>query len=208
MTVAIKPNQHPHSGHPYAMTFRARDDYFTLYEETWFSTGSGQVCKPGEPALAKSARVNVFPFAFQNATQLQELCQRNGLSVAALMMKNELHCQTSAFLHDDFNKKWEVMKDAVCRGMHTEGLLPGPYQVNRRACALYKSLQAKGFTNDFLTAINWVNTFAIAVSEENAAGGRVVTAPTNGASGIIPAVLCCMTNSFTRLILTPLPAFF
>ena len=66
----------------------------------------------------------------------------------------------------------------------------GPYQVNRRACALYKSLQAKGFTNDFLTAINWVNTFAIAVSEENAAGGRVVTAPTNGASGIIPAVLC------------------
>lgn len=65
VTVAIKSNQQPHSGHPYAMTFRAVDDYFTLYEETWFSTGSGQVCKPGEPALAKSARVNVFPLLFK-----------------------------------------------------------------------------------------------------------------------------------------------
>lgn len=208
VSVSIPSNPQAHPGNPYAMTFRARDDWFTLYEETWFSVGDGQVQKAGEAMMPSS--VTPHPFEFQNANELLILCQQNGLSVAALMMKNELHCQTSGFLHDDFNKKWEVMKDAVYRGMHTEGLLPGPYQVNRRACALYKSLQAKGFTNDFLTAINWVNTFAIAVSEENAAGGRVVTAPTNGASGIIPAVLCWYdkfiheldTYSVTRFFLT------
>ncbi|MGV4242177.1 L-serine ammonia-lyase [Citrobacter freundii] len=189
VTVAIKPNQQPHSGHPYAMTFRARDDYFTLYEETWFSTGAGQVRKPGEPVPERAAQKNAFPFAFQNAAQLQELCQRNGLSVAALMMKNELQVHSQAALHDYFAYVWAIMQQAVHRGLHTEGLLPGSYQVPRRACSLYKLLAMKPSANDFLTNLNWVNAFAIAVSEENAAGGRVVTAPTNGASGIIPAVL-------------------
>lgn len=84
----------------------------------------------------------------------------------------------------------------------------GPYKVPRRACALYKSLQAKGYTNDFLTALNWVNTFAIAVSEENAAGGRVVTAPTNGASGIIPAVLCWYDKFYHELDTSAVTRFF
>ncbi|HFI7755575.1 TPA: serine dehydratase beta chain, partial [Escherichia coli] len=101
--VAIISNPQAHPGHPYAMTFRARDDWFTLYEETWFSVGDGQVQKAGEAMIPSS--VTPHPFEFQNANELLKLCQQNGLSVAALMMKNELHCQTSAFLHDDFNKK-------------------------------------------------------------------------------------------------------
>lgn len=206
--IAILSSPQAHPGHPYAMTFRAKDDWFTLYEETWFSVGDGQVQKAGEANISSSTAS--YPYEFQNAKELLMLCQQNGLSVAALMMKNELQFHAATFLHENFNTKWLVMKDAIHRGMHTEGLLPGPYKVPRRACALYKSLQAKGYTNDFLTALNWVNTFAIAVSEENAAGGRVVTAPTNGASGIIPAVLCWYdkfiheldTSAVTRFFLT------
>ncbi|MBW9351527.1 L-serine ammonia-lyase [Citrobacter sp. EC_71] len=210
VTVTILANQQPHAGHPYAMTFRARDDYFTLYEETWFSTGAGQVRKPGASTPETAAQENVSPFAFQHAAQLQDLCQRNGLSVAALMMKNELQVHSQVALHDYFAHVWVIMQQAVHRGLHTEGLLPGPYQVPRRACALHKSLVMRPSANDFLTNLNWVNAFAIAVSEENAAGGRVVTAPTNGASGIIPAVLswydkfvCELDNaSVTRFFLT------
>jgi hypothetical protein len=130
----------------------------------------------------RAAQKNAFPFAFQNAAQLRELCQRNGLSVAALMMKNELQVHSQAALHDYFAYVWAIMQQAVHRGLHTEGLLPGSYQVPRRACSLYKLLAMKPSANDFLTNLNWVNAFAIAVSEENAAGGRVVTAPTNGAA--------------------------
>ncbi|WP_213133866.1 L-serine ammonia-lyase [Citrobacter sp. FP75] len=190
VTISILSNPQPHSGHPYAMTFRARDGFFTLYEETWFSTGAGQVRKLGEPVPVKPERIAAFPFAFRNAEQLQTLCQHNGLSVAALMMKNELRVHSQTALQEHFTQIWAAMKQAVHRGLHTEGLLPGPYQVPRRACALHKSLAMKPTANDFLTHLNWVNAFAIAVSEENAAGGMVVTAPTNGASGIIPAVLC------------------
>ncbi|HCB3586704.1 L-serine ammonia-lyase [Citrobacter koseri] len=191
VTVAVKiiANHHAHPGHPYAMTFRAKDNYFTLYEETWFSTGAGQVRKYGESAPVATDQTRASPFAFRNAAQLQALCQRNGLSVAALMMKNELNSHSQPSLQHYLTQVWEVMKQAVHRGLHTEGLLPGPYQIPRRACALHKSLCMKPSAADFLTTLNWVNVFAIAVSEENAAGGQIVTAPTNGASGIIPAVL-------------------
>ncbi|EJB8470440.1 L-serine ammonia-lyase [Citrobacter freundii] len=189
VAVTVRSNSQPHTGHPYAMTFRARDDYFTLYEETWFSTGAGQVHKLGETSPVAPEDDAVLPFAFHNAAQLLERCQRNGLSIAALMMKNELRVHSQAALQEYLTQIWAVMKQAVHRGLHTEGLLPGPYQVPRRACALHKLLAMKPSANDFLTNLNWVNAFAIAVSEENAAGGMVVTAPTNGASGIIPAVL-------------------
>lgn len=122
VTVVIKPNQQPHSGHPYAMTFRAVDDYFTLYEETWFSTGAGGSQTRRVGARENRAK-NAFPFAFQNAAQLQALCQRNGLSVAALMMKNELQMHSQAALHDYFAHVWAIMQRAVHRGLHTEGLL-------------------------------------------------------------------------------------
>lgn len=86
------------------------------------------------------------------------------------MMKNELQMHSQAALHDYFARIWAVMQQAVQRGLHTEGLLHGAYQVPRRACSLHKSLATRPSANDFLTNINWVNAFAIAVSEENAAG--------------------------------------
>ncbi|WP_176210272.1 serine dehydratase beta chain, partial [Salmonella enterica] len=182
--VKIIANHQAHPGHPYAMTFRARDDYFTVYEETWFSTGAGQVRKHGEPLTPSLPLRTVSPFEFSHAAQLLALCRRNGLSVAALMMKNELCRHSPQTLQNYLAQIWDVMQQAVYRGLHTEGVLPGPYQVPRRACALHKTLQANRSASDFLTALNWVNAFAIAVSEENASGGQIVTAPTNGACGI------------------------
>ncbi|MCS2168402.1 L-serine ammonia-lyase [Scandinavium manionii] len=208
VAVTIIANHQAHPGHPYAMTFRARDDWFTLYEETWFSIGDGQTRKAGEAKDHSATLATLSPFEFQNACELSLQCQRNGLSVAALMMKNELATRSALSVQEDLNRKWAVMKEAVQRGLNTEGLLPGPWQVPRRACALHKLLLVKGEANDFLTALNWVNVFAIAVSEENAAGGVVVTAPTNGASGIIPAVLCWYEKFIGELNASSVSRFF
>ncbi|EEP7064077.1 L-serine ammonia-lyase [Salmonella enterica] len=206
--VKIIANHQAHPGHPYAMTFRARDDYFTVYEETWFSTGAGQVRKHGEPLTPSLPLRTVSPFEFSHAAQLLALCRRNGLSVAALMMKNELCRHSPQTLQNYLAQIWDVMQQAVYRGLHTEGVLPGPYQVPRRACALHKTLQANRSASDFLTALNWVNAFAIAVSEENASGGQIVTAPTNGACGIIPAALCWYDKFVTPLEPGALTRFF
>lgn len=206
--VKIIANHQAHPGHPYAMTFCARDDYFTVYEETWFSTGAGQVRKHGEPLTPSLPLRTVSPFEFSHAAQLLALCRRNGLSVAALMMKNELCRHSPQTLQNYLAQIWDVMQQAVYRGLHTEGVLPGPYQVPRRACALHKTLQANRSASDFLTALNWVNAFAIAVSEENASGGQIVTAPTNGACGIIPAALCWYDKFVTPLEPGALTRFF
>lgn len=131
------------------MTFRARDDYFTVYEETRFSTGAGQVRKHGEPLTPSLPLRTVSPFEFSHAAQLLALCRRNGLSVAALMMKNELCRHSPQTLQNYLAQIWDVMQQAVYRGLHTEGVLPGPYQVPRRACALHKTLQANRSASDF-----------------------------------------------------------
>ncbi|SUG14244.1 L-serine ammonia-lyase [Salmonella enterica subsp. arizonae] len=119
--VKIIANHQAHPGHPYAMTFRARDDYFTVYEETWFSTGAGQVRKHGEPLTPSLPLRTVSPFEFSHAAQLLALCRRNGLSVAALMMKNELYRHSPQTLQNYLAQIWDVMQQAVYRGLHTEG---------------------------------------------------------------------------------------
>lgn len=207
--VALLANQHAHPGHPYAMTFRAKDAFFTLYEETWLSTGAGQVLQYGqsERVTPESAPAEV-PFTFEHAGQLQKLCERYGLSIAAMMMKNELCRHSRDDLQAYLQQIWAVMTRAIARGLHTEGLLPGPYRVPRRACALYKTLAAKPDANDFLSQLSWVNAYAMAVSEENAAGGQIVAAPTNGASGIIPAVLAWYDRYFSPLDSIALGRFF
>lgn len=206
--VVIITRQHAHPEHPYAMRFCASDGWFTLYEETWFSVGEGEIRKAGEVTVKTARRQELIPYQFDNADRLLKLCQQNGLSIAALMMKNEIARDPACLLHNEFAKKWAVMKEAVHRGLHTEGLLPGPFKVPRRACALHKSLQMKGSAHDFLTTLSWVNAFAIAVSEENAAGEVIVTAPTNGASGIIPAVLSWYEKFVTELDPSSITRFF
>lgn len=206
LNIDIVTNHHAHPVSPYAMTFRALDDYFSLHEETWYSIAGGQVYREGDVPQPKPRDERV-PFEFSSANELSNLCRNTGLSIAALMMKNELHIHTRSHIENDLNRLWSTMSQAIERGLHTEGLLPGPYKIPRRACALHKSLLMKPH-NDFITTLNWVNAFALAVSEENAAGGQIVTAPTNGASGIIPAVLGYYDKFVHRLDTNLLLRFF
>jgi L-serine dehydratase len=130
------------------------------------------------------------PYPFKSASELIRLCDEEALSISGLMMRNELASRGREELEARFAKIWGVMSEGIERGMKTEGLLPGPLRVPRRAVGLWRRLQASDhLSNDPMAIIDWVNMFAFAVSEENAAGGRVVTSPTNGACGVVPAVL-------------------
>jgi len=132
-----------------------------------------------------------LPHPFRSGKELLAMCESTGKSIARLMLENELTWRTEAEVRAGLLNIWHVMQACVARGCRTEGELPGPFHVRRRAAELYSTLtvQAERTLSDPLSVIDWVNLYAIAVNEENAAGGRVVTAPTNGAAGIIPAVM-------------------
>ena len=127
----------------------------------------------------------------QHAEDILKHCQENGLMFSTMMMRNELALRDKKEVEAHLHNVWKTMKDCIEHGVNTEGVLPGPLKVVRRAPSLYRLLQANSnrLANDPMHVIDWVNMFALAVNEENAAGGRVVTAPTNGACGIVPAVL-------------------
>jgi L-serine dehydratase len=130
------------------------------------------------------------PYPFGTAKELVAMCDNEALSISGLMLRNELVTHTSEELAERLAKIWGVMSESIERGMKTEGLLPGPLRVPRRSVGLWRRLQATdSLSKDPMTIIDWVNMFAFAVSEENAASGRVVTAPTNGACGVVPAVI-------------------
>lgn len=150
------------------------------------------------------------PYPFKYAADLQKHCKDTGLSLSALVMQNELALRSKEEIQQYLSSVWDVMKSGIERGVTTEGLLPGPLRVPRRAAALRRQLVTTDNTNmDPMAVIDWINMYALAVNEENAAGGRVVTAPTNGACGIIPAVLAYYDkfirpvneNSYTRYFL-------
>ena len=130
-----------------------------------------------------------LPCPFHSAEDLLRITQAQGLSIAGVMQRNEAHWRPDADTRASLLHIWQVMQACADRGCHTEGTLPGPFHVPRRAPALYQRLHSGGAASDPLHVMDWVNLIALAVNEENAAGGRVVTAPTNGAAGIIPAVL-------------------
>ncbi|MEQ4509471.1 MAG: L-serine ammonia-lyase [Dickeya sp.] len=176
--------------HENGMTIRALDaSKNVLYSKTYYSIGGGFVVDQehfGQP-MTQEERA---PWPFYSARQLLQHCHDNCLSLSAVVMKNEIAMHSRDALETYFASVWQTMQNAIHRGMNTEGVLPGPLRVPRRASALHRLLFTNGrFSNDPMDAMDWVNMFAMAVSEENAAGGRVVTAPTNGACGIIPAVL-------------------
>jgi L-serine dehydratase len=129
---------------------------------------------------------------------LLTLAAREGCSIAALMRRNERHWRSDADIDAGLLAIWRVMQDCVQRGCRSEGVLPGGFKVRRRAASLYQQLCAnpEAALRDPLQVLDWVNLYALAVNEENAAGGRVVTAPTNGAAGIVPAVL----HYYTRFV--------
>ena len=164
-----------------------------LLSEVYFSIGGGFIVKAEDFAKEKEAAsqfaaANPPPYPFESGAELLALCKEHGLSISGLMHENERVLRSSAQIESELNNIWLTMRACIERGIRTEGILPGGLKVKRRAPALHKKLMAEK-SADPLQVMDWVNLFALAVNEENAAGGRVVTAPTNGAAGIIPAVL-------------------
>ena len=186
--------------HPNGMCLLAFDGSgATLLTKTYYSIGGGFVIsqsEAGEPALVPDA--TVLPHPFTTGAELLQRCTESGLSIAQLMWHNELVWRDAVSIRSGLLNIWSVMQACVKRGVATEGTLPGGFQVKRRAAELYRSLTVhpEAALKDPLQVMDWINLYALAVNEENAAGGRVVTAPTNGAAGIVPAVL----HYYTRFV--------
>jgi L-serine dehydratase len=158
-----------------------------LREEDYYSIGGGFVVR-GDEAEARETRAHAAPpYPFTSGEDLLRLCRDQGLEMYELMLANERTWATEEAVRAKLLNLWQVMQGCVERGFHQSGLLPGVLKVRRRAPRLYRMLTESGTVKP-LDVMDWVNAYALAVNEENAAGGRVVTAPTNGAAGIIPAV--------------------
>ncbi|WP_310205357.1 L-serine ammonia-lyase [Paenarthrobacter nitroguajacolicus] len=176
--------------HPNGMRFQAFDDHGNvLGERVYYSVGGGFVVD--EDALGASPQDHIqLRYPFSNAQELLAHCERANLPISDIMLANEGAWRTEKETREQLLRIWETMKECVSRGCgRTEEHLPGNLMVRRRAPRLFADLQTRDDSNDPLRAVDWVNLYALAVNEENATGGRVVTAPTNGAAGIIPAVL-------------------
>jgi L-serine dehydratase len=182
----------PLPGHPNGLRLGALDAAGAVLDRrTYFSVGGGFVREEGgagEPAGAPAA---TLPHPFQTGKELLALCREHGLSIAALTLRNEGALRSEDQTWARLERVWEVMQACVRRGCAAEGNLPGGLGVRRRAGELHRQLleHPERGMSDPLTVLDWVCLYALAVSEENAAGGRVVTAPTNGAAGILPAVM-------------------
>lgn len=174
--------------HENGMTLSAYHHDELIMQKTYYSVGGGKIIEEELFGLQDQNAIDV-PYPFATAAQLLQHCEDNSLSVSSIVLKNELQHHTHEEIVNYFSLVGQTMLDCIKRGMNAEGLLPGALKVPRRANALYRQLLTSKSNNDPMIIIDWVNMFALAVSEENAAGGRVVTAPTNGACGIIPAVL-------------------
>lgn len=179
--------------HPNGMRFTAYDaGNEELVSKVYYSVGGGFVVNEdatGSDRIVPDTTVLKYPF--KSAADLLRQCKENKLTISQLMLENETAWRPEQETREGLLHIWRVMQDCVKRGCNNEGTLPGGLQVKRRAAELFRSLssQPEVSLRDPLTTLDWVNLYALAVNEENAAGGRVVTAPTNGAAGIVPAVL-------------------
>lgn len=179
--------------HPNGMHFKAYDAAgIILHDNIFYSVGGGFVLSDVEAGLGKTIKSDhVLPYQFNNGVELLEVCEEQGKSIAEIVLENELTWCNREDLETRLWDLWQVMDNCIKRGCNEVGELPGGLNVKRRANELFEELKnsPEAAFKDQLTVMDWVNLFAIAVNEENAAGGRVVTAPTNGAAGVIPAVL-------------------
>ena len=187
--------------HPNALSFLVELENGENFAETFYSIGGGFVVKEGEVNNA-SADVHL-PFPINTSNELLHWCMKTGLNISDVVLENETAWRTEAATKAGLLNIWRVMKECIYRGCHVTGILPGGLQVKRRAANLNEKLMSgKTYTdyngwlqlvkqggNNFTYILDWVSCFALAVNEENASFGRVVTAPTNGAAGVIPAVL-------------------
>lgn len=187
--------------HPNALTFLVEFKDGETLAETYYSIGGGFVVKEGEETISDNQVV--LPFPINTNSDLLHWCRSTGMSIHEIVMENELALRSEAEVKAGVLEIWRVMKECIYRGCHKEGFLPGGLNVKRRAFSLNKRLlkdksyqdfeswleAIKSGGNQFNYILDWVSCFALAVNEENASFGRVVTAPTNGAAGVIPAVL-------------------
>jgi L-serine dehydratase len=187
--------------HPNAVSFLANCKNGEAISETYYSVGGGFVVKEGEEK--KSSGTVQLPFPINNSNDLLHWCMKTGMSINEVVLENENAWRPENETREGVLKIWKVMSECIYRGCHTEGMLPGGLNVKRRAAELNKKLLGgkkyndyqswidtiKAGGNSFKYILDWVSCFALAVNEENASFGRVVTAPTNGAAGVIPAVL-------------------
>src|SRR4051812_21760081 len=179
--------------HPNGIRFAAFDAAgVEVANETYYSVGGGFVVSEAE---AEAGQVGgnepngPVPYEFGSATELLAIGRRTGLSIAAIVRQNETAWRSPAETEAGLDHIWAVMERCIERGSRAEGVLPGGLGVRRRAGLLFRNLRERPTPTDPLAVLDWVSLFALAVNEENAAGGRVVTAPTNGGAGGIPAVL-------------------
>ncbi|MDC0610157.1 L-serine ammonia-lyase [Vibrio sp.] len=180
--------------HPNAMTVRAVDsDDHILRETTYYSIGGGFVLDEHAIQTQDTVIQTVnYPLDFNSGAELLKICEQHNLRISDVVLKNEESVQDVTTVKAGIYHLWQVMQECIANGIENEGILPGGLDVKRRAASLHRALTHA--TEDCviyttLSGMDWVNLFALAVNEENAAGGRMVTAPTNGAAGIIPAVL-------------------
>ena len=181
------------TAHPNGMRFLACDTHdATLLDSTYFSIGGGFIVRDGEDVGGLPATTRApLPFPFRSAAELLAMAEAHGMTIAELMFRNECALRSPDEVRAGVLETWATMRACMERGMATAGILPGGLNVRRRAQRLTERLRtrtAEGVPADPLAPLDWVTIFAMAVNEENAAGGRVVTAPTNGAAGVVPAV--------------------
>lgn len=175
--------------HENGMRINAFTDDLLIYSKTYYSIGGGFIVDEAQFGQSVLNEVSV-PYPFNSAKEMLTHCHETGLSLSGMVLKNELALHSRQEIEAYFTAVWKTMQECIDRGLNTEGVLPGPLRVPRRAAALRRILVSSDKnSSDPMNVIDWVNMFALAVNEENAAGGRVVTAPTNGACGIVPAVL-------------------
>jgi len=199
-TLEFRPKEHlvfdygPNlPGHANGMVVKgvdAQGDVIT--QVTYYSIGGGFVLTEEELAAGKDHDDGpAVPFPFKSAKEMLDMAAESGLTIAGMKRKNELSRRKGADLDTGIARIWEVMNDCIDRGLENDGILPGGLKVKRRARAIHQSLLAeRGMNLSAPHTINdWMSTYAMAVNEENAAGGQVVTAPTNGAAGVIPATI-------------------
>jgi len=177
-------------GHTNGMRMTALDEGLaTLVQREYYSIGGGFIVEGGVDDVPLDDRGHAsLPYRFDSGAELVALCRDNGMRVDQVVVANECVWRSEQEIDSALSQIWSTMQACVARGMLGEGTLPGRLKVRRRAARMARDLQASVAT-DPMNALEWVNVWALAVNEENAAGGRVVTAPTNGAAGIIPAVL-------------------
>ena len=199
-------------GHPNGMIFYAYDSIGTvLFEETYYSVGGGFVQTASELAsgISYSKLENTTPYPFKNASEMLEMCVSTGKSIAELKSENEQANITKSDLSQGINKIWDVMNNCIEEGLKKEGILPGGLFVKRRAKGIHESLRKEQSRNIAPPHIinDWMSCYAMAVNEQNAAGAQIVTAPTNGAAGVIPATLRYYLDHVPSASISKIPEF-